>query len=196
MPLSDLSQRALRRLARQADAHRRHDLASFESLAADHHLSMRHLRLIADAWAEGGRSGLQAIGPAQPLQDWQPIVRAEAIIETWRRHHFPLDVFETTAWRNRVTVHWLIPAVDRTQAVQRHPLMQLRRTEKGRWHLFRRASQGEWWPVIVRGRRKRQALSTCLDVVRTDATRQFWGDSGPPVDLAHGDAAPYVPSQW
>lgn len=193
LPLNDLSRRALRRLARQADAYRRRDIVRFESLAADHHISARHLRLIADAWGEGGPTGLHAIGPAHPLEDWRPIVRAEAIIETWRRRHFPLDALETRAWRNRVTVDRMVPAVDRAGPLDRHPLMQVRRTDDGRWHLFRPASHGEWWPVVVRGRRQRQALSACLDAVRLDPLHHFWGEGGPPRDLAHGDAIPLVP---
>ncbi|CAN5233583.1 hypothetical protein BH23ACT9_BH23ACT9_12790 [soil metagenome] len=119
--------------------------------------------------------------------------RAEEVIETWRRPHFPLDVLEVQAWRNRLTVWWLVPGDDRSQGLTRHPLMQLRRTDDGRWHLYRRAVQGEWWPVTVRGRRRRQSLSASLDAVRVDPLHHFWGDGGPPLDLAHGDAMPESP---
>lgn len=191
-PLSDLGARALRRLARRADRFRRRDTARFESLAIRTGITPRQLRLLADAWAEGGPSGLAAMGPAQGGQE-EVMERAEAVIETWRRRHFPLDALETQCWRDRITVWWLVPGPDRSGALQRHPLMQLRRTPDGRWHLFRRAVQGEWWPVVVRGRRRRQSLSACLDAVRIDPLHHFWGVSGPPADLAHGDGLPDSP---
>jgi len=68
--------------------------------------------------------------------------------------------------------------------------MQVRVTPDGRWHLFRRAAQGEWWPVVVRGRGRRQSLSACLDAVRVDELNMFWGSEGPPEDLAAGDGLP------
>lgn len=192
-PLERLSPRGLRRLARRADRLRRMDVARFDDLAAAHGISARQLRLLADAWAESGRSGIEAIGPAVHLADWSLITRAQAVIETWRRRHFPLDALETTSWRNRITVHWLVPGEDRRGDLLRHPLMELRRTPDGRWHLYRMAVQGEWWPVMVRGRRRRQSLSACLDEVRVDSLHHFWGVSGPPSDLARGDAMPDSP---
>ena len=191
-PLSDLSFGALRRLARRADRYRLRDTARFEALAVQMGVSPRQLRLLADAWAEGGPSGLRAMGPAigadEALMD-----RAEAVIETWRRRHFPLDALEIQRWRDRITVWWLVPGADRSGELERHPLMQLRWTPDGRWHLFRRAVQGEWWPVVVRGRRRRQCLSACLDAVRVDPLHHFWGTTGPPADLAYGDALPDSP---
>ncbi|HUG83127.1 MAG TPA: hypothetical protein VMM13_01115, partial [Euzebya sp.] len=164
----------------------------FEALAIRTGVTPRQLRLLADAWAEGGRSGLEAIGPAPEGED-ELMARAEEVIETWRRRHFPLDALEVQRWRGRSTVWWLVPGQDRGGDLQRHPLMQLRRTGDGRWHLFRRAIQGEWWPVVVRGRRRRQSLSACLDAVRVDPLHHFWGPSGPPADLAYGDAPPDSP---
>lgn len=191
-PLAALSPRSLRRLARRADRYRRRDTTRFQALARETGISPRQLRLLADAWAEGGASGLRAIGPAQSADDVL-MARAEAVIETWRRRHFPLDALEAQRWRDRITVWWLVPGPDRSGELERHPLMQLRWTADGRWHLFRRAVQGEWWPVVVRGSRRRQSLSACLDAVRVDPLRHFWGTTGPPLDLAHGDAMPDSP---
>ncbi len=169
-------------------------MLAFEDLAAHLDVSVRQLRLLADAWAEAGRSGLAALGPAEAPGDRGLMSRAEALVEVWRRRHFPLDALETSVWRNRITVWWLVPGEDRQAGLQRHPLMQLRRTPEGRWHLYRRAVQGEWWPVTVRGRRRRQPLSACLDVVRVDALHHFWGIGGPPADLATGDGLPDLPT--
>ncbi|MEE8602672.1 hypothetical protein [Euzebya tangerina] len=192
-PLEALTPTQLRRLAKRADKARSRDVAEFEFLAASASITPRQLRLVADAWAEGGHSGLAAIGPAREVDDVGVMDRAEAVIETWRRRHFPLDAFEVSTWRNVLTVDWMVPAARRSQGLVRRPLMQLRRTEDGRWHLYRRAIQGEWWPVLVRGRRRRQPLSACLDAVRVDPLHHFWGEGGPPVDLADGDALPDSP---
>lgn len=188
-PLQGLSRRGLARLARRADRLRRRDVTRLEALAEDVDTSPRRLRLLADAWNEGGGPGLTALGPAVPA-DEDLMRRAEEVIETWRRRHFPLDALEVDRWRNRLTVAWLRTPSDPTEHLVHQPLMQLRRTEGGRWHLYRRAAQGEWWPVLVRGRRRRQSLSACLDVVRVDPLHQFWGNDGPPTDLAEGDGLP------
>lgn len=188
-PLAGFSSRALRRLAKKADRLRRRDVVRFEELAAAEGITPRRLRLLADAWAEGGDSGLRSLGPGTRV-DPQPMARALEIIETWRARHFPLDALRTQVWRNRVTVWWLRPSSDPTEDLVEDPLMQLRRTDDGRWHLYRRAAQGEWWPVTVRGRRRRQSLSACLDTVRIDPLHHFWGGQGPPTDLAVGDARP------
>ena len=192
-PFESLTGAQLRRLAKRADRVRGRDVTEFESLAASASVSPRQLRLVADAWAEGGQSGLTAIGPPQPVADPEIMDRAIAVIETWRRRHFPLDALQTDVWRNIVTVNWLVPGHVRSGELTQQPLMQLRRTEDGRWHLYRRAVQGEWWPVSVRGRRRRQSLSACLDEVRIDPLRHFWGEGGPPTDLAAGDALPDSP---
>jgi hypothetical protein len=191
-PLDELPPRALVRLARRADRYRRRDVTRLPALALEHDVETRQLRLLADAWAEGGAAGLRALGPATAV-DPGAVERATAIIETWRRRHFPLDALQVDTWRNRVTVLWLVPSPVRGGELDRVPLMQLRWTDGGRWHLYRRAAQGEWWPVVVRGRRRRQSLSACLDTVRVDPLRQFWGDGGPPTDLAAGDGLPDLP---
>ncbi len=177
-PLNDMSERELRALARRAHRLRRRDMERFQDLAAEQDISVRQLRLLADAWVEGGGAGVRALGPGVPTQD-AAMARAEAVIETWRRRHFPLDALQVDVWRNRLTVWWLLPAEDRTAALERRPLMELRRTPDGRWHLYRRAVQGEWWPVLVRGRRRHQSLSACLDMVRVDPLHQFWGSANP-----------------
>jgi hypothetical protein len=191
-PFADLGPRGLARLARRADRLRRRNVDSFRDLADQHGVDLRQLRLLADAWLEGGASGVRAVGPTGE-GDPEAMQRAVAVVETWRRHHFPLDALSSEVWRDRLTVHWLVPAADRTAALDRHPLMQLRRSPDGRWHLYRRAVQGEWWPVVVRGRRRRQSLSACLDAVRVDPLRHFWGTGGPPRDLASGDGLPDLP---
>lgn len=188
-PLARINLRALRRLAKKADRMRRRDVVRFEALAAAEGITPRRLRLLADAWAEGGVSGLHALGPGTQV-DPSPMSRALEVIETWRARHFPLDALRSEVWRNRVTVWWLRPSSDPTEDLVEQPLMQLRRTKDGRWHLYRRAAQGEWWPVAVRGRRRRQSLSACLDAVRVDLLHHFWGAQGPPTDLAVGDARP------
>ena len=192
-PLEGLGYRQLVRLAKRADRLRRRDVARFGDLAAQQLITPRQLRLLADAWDEGGRSGVDAIGPAPEDVDPLHLHRAELIVETWRRRHFPLDALETSVWRNRVTVYWMVLGRDRTRGLVRSPLMQLRRTTDGRWHLYRRAARGEWWPVTVRGRRRRQSLSACLDAVRVDPLNHFWGAAGPPRDLADGDGLPPLP---
>ena len=191
-PLRGMSPRALQRLARRADRYRRRDVAKFERVAREHHITVRRMRMLADAWAEAGPVGVDALAPARPA-DPVLMARAEEVIETWRRRHFPLDRLETEIWRNRLNVWWMRPNDEPTGELVRHPLMQLRRTDDGRWHLYRRAVQGEWWPVVVRGRRRRQSLSACLDAVRVDPLHHFWGHGGPPTDLAVGDALPDWP---
>lgn len=186
-PLGDLRPAALRRLARRGDRLRRRDMARFQQVAVRTGITSRQLRLLADGWDEGGRSGVAALGPATPA-DPELMRRAEQVVETWRRNHFPLDALRTETWRNRLTVWWLRPSARPTDDLHEHPLMQLRRSDDGRWHLYRRAVQGEWWPVRVRGRRRRQPLSACLDAVRVDPLQHFWGSHGPPEDLAVGDA--------
>ena len=191
-PLDDLTTTSTVRLARRADRLRRRDVSQFERLAQDHDVAPRRLRLLADAWAEAGRQGIEALGPAVPV-DQGLMERAGDVIETWRRRHFPLDALRVDVWRNRLTVWWMRPTDDPTGSLDPHPLMQLRRTADGRWHLYRRAVQGEWWPVVVRGRRHRQSLSACLDAVRADTLHHFWGAQGPPDDLAVGDGMPDWP---
>jgi hypothetical protein len=191
-PLAALSTRALRRLARRADRYQRRDADRFGALAERAGITTRQLRLLADAWAEAGPSGVRAIGPA-PVVDADLMDRAEAVLEVWRRRHFPLDAIEVERWRNRITIWRRVPGDDRTGELDRHALMQLRRTDDGRWHLYRQAVQGEWWPVVVRGRHRPQSLSSCLDAVRIDALHQFWGAGGPPTDLCDGDGLPDLP---
>ncbi len=190
-PLAHLSAFQLRRLARRADRLRHHDVSRFADLADQHGITVRQLRLLADAWAEAGPCGVAALGPAPPEVPEHVMERALDIIETWRRRHFPLDALEVERWRNRITVRRVAPAADRAEPPVVRPLMQLRRTGDGRWHLYRKAAQGEWWPVTVRGRRRRQSLSACLDAVRIDLLNQFWVPEGRPIDLAFEDGPPW-----
>lgn len=191
-PLDDLTPRALNRLARRADRLRHRDVTGLADLAREHDVQPRQLRMLADAWQEGGPTGVQMLGPAVAAEP-ETMHRAEAVVERWRRSHFPLDALESEVWRNRLTVWWLVPGQDRTGDLERLPLLQVRRSRDGRWHLYRRAVQGEWWPVTVRGRRRRQSLSDCLDAVRIDPLRHFWGVDGPPQDLADDGWMPDPP---
>lgn len=163
------------------------DIDAFAQLAEERGISLRQLRLLADAWAEGGKAGVEALGPAPGSAELtDPVMRrAVAVIETWRSVHFPLDAVDIDVWRNRVTLRQLLPDPhNRTAPLQQVLVCQLRWTSGNRWHLYRRAAWGEWWPVVVRGRRRRQSLSACLDAVRVDLLNQFWGPPGPPADLA------------
>jgi hypothetical protein len=178
-PASDFAPRRLRRIARRAERARRHG-HGVERLAARTGLPPRQLRFLADAWAEGGRSGLDAIGPAPPRSDSDAMRRADGAIEAWRRRHYPLETLRWERWRNRVTVWQVVPPADRQAAPERRPVLQLRWTPDGRWHLYRKAAQGEWWPVPVRGRRAPQDVIDCLDAARVDVANQFWtGDEAP-----------------
>lgn len=178
-PLAQVGARRLVKLARRGDRLRRRSLTRFAALAASHDIAPRQLRLLADAWAAGGRSGLRALGPATPVTDPAVMAWAVEMVEAWRRRHFPFDALEPDVWRNRLTVWWLQPGDTPTAALRRHPLLQVRRTPDGRWHLYRRAAQGEWWPVVLHGRRARQSLAACLNAVRLDAVGEFWGAGGP-----------------
>ena len=172
----DLRPRALRRLAR--DAVRARGTAGLAALAQRSGQDARTLRLLADAWLEGGPSGLAALGPAPAATDEAAMVRADGALEAWRRRHFPLEALRWDVWRNRVTVWHLLPGADRRGDLERRALCHLRLTPDGapdgRWHLYRKAAQGEWWPVVVQGRRAAQDLRHCLDAVRVDAVGQFW----------------------
>jgi len=146
------------------------------ALADRYGMGVRDLRLLADAWAEGGRDGVVALGPAtDDSSDQEAVVQAEAAIQAWRDRHYPLDLLEVDVWRNRLTVWQLVANDDdRRGAPQRRPLLQVRRTAGGRWHLYRRAAQGEWWPVTVGGRCAPQTLDDCLQAVHVNAAWQFW----------------------
>jgi hypothetical protein len=170
--LAGLSPRRLRAVARRSDRLRRRDPAKLDRMASALQVPVRQLRMLADAWAAGRASGVAALGPAPADTDERPLADAAAEIDEWRARHFPLDVFEVEIWRNRLTVWHVRAADDRQAAPTRRPLLQLRCTG-GQWHLYRRAAQGEWWPVVVPGRRPRSARE-CLDAVRVDIGNQFW----------------------
>ncbi len=173
-PLAALSDRRLARLARRAHRVRGRGERRFAELAERAGVAPRRLRLLADAWAEGGAAGVAALGPASTQTDPAAVRDLDASLETWRRRHYPLEVLRWRVWRNRVTVEHVVPGADRRGDAAARPLFQLRVTDRGRWHLYRKAAQGEWWPVAVAGRRGAQDLAACLDAVRTDPANQFW----------------------
>jgi hypothetical protein len=185
-PLADARPALLRRLARRADRLRRRRPDALPALAAQHGVTVRRLRLLADAWAEAGASGVQALGPALPMPV-EPMAHADAELARWWAAHHPLESLRWDVWRNRITVWWLVPDADRRD-VERRPLLHLRLTHDGRWHLYRRAAQGEWWPVVVRGPRHPQTLQHCLEAVELDAGNGFW--SAPAPTLASLDEQP------
>jgi hypothetical protein len=171
-PLALLTRRQLRTVARRAARHRRRggDLAA---LTTDLGVDERRLRLLADAWAEAGDSGIDALGPAVRTPD-TVAAHADAALERWRARHYPFELLHWEIWRNRVTVWRLLSPADRQAAASSVPLLQLRVTHEGRWHLYRKASRGEWWPVSVRGPGRRQDLEDCLDAARVDPGNRFW----------------------
>lgn len=171
-PLAALPPRRLAAIARRADRLRRANLAAFEALAAVTGVEPRRLRLLADAWNAAGRSGVAALRPPSDRAD----VAAEAVVaalEAWRRRSLPLEALRWDLWRNRVTVWRAVPPEDRTGPAVEAALLQLRRTDDGGWHLYRRAAQDEWWPVRVGTRRRGSSLAACLDAVLSDPAGQF-----------------------
>lgn len=173
-PLAGLRPREVRALARRAHGlHHRRRAGALEDLSNATEIPLRRLRMLADAWAEAGPSGVDAMGPAVDTPR-HLMALAEEALDEWRARHFPLELLRWDVWRNRITVWWVVPNADRAAAPQRRPLLQLRLTHEGRWHLYRRASAGEWWPVTVRGPRRPQGLTDCLDVVTADAANRFW----------------------
>lgn len=175
-PLDGYSTRALVRLARRAARAWERRADGLERLALRTDVPMRRLRMLGDAWTEGGVSGVEALGPAPADADVDPgaMRRMDGALETWRRRHYPLETLCWDVWRNRVTVWHLVPGPDRLGDLERRPLAHLRLTADGRWHLYRKASQGEWWPVIVNGRRTAQDMHVCLDFVHLDPDGRFW----------------------
>jgi hypothetical protein len=182
-PLAEASPRRLRRLARRADQLRRRRPDGLHELADSVQVPIRQLRLLGDAWAEGGASGVEALGPAFATPQAHMDAAADAL-ERWRAKHHPLEAVRWDIWRNRITVWWLVPDVERNE-VERRPLLQLRLTHDGRWHLYHRAAHGEWWPVVVRGPREHQSVEDALSAVERDAGNRFWSGEGaapPPGD--------------
>lgn len=173
-PLAGLSLRAVARLARRAHRRRMRGSGTLGRLADATGVSTRRLHLLADAWAEGGPSGVAALGPAPREVDTDEMGRVDAALDAWRRRHYPLEVLRWDAWRNRVTVWHLVPGADRRGDPERRALAHLRLTGDGRWHLYRKAAQGEWWPVTVDGPRVHQDLDACLAAVCIDRTNVFW----------------------
>jgi hypothetical protein len=134
----------------------------------------RRLRLLADAWNEGGASGVTALGPAPRDVDRDSMRRIDGALEAWRRRHYPLEALRWDVWRNRVTVWHLVPGPNRRGDLDRRALAHLRLTPEGRWHLYRKAAQGEWWPVPVLGPRGEQDMHACLEAIRLDPGGAFW----------------------
>lgn len=176
-PLATLDARRLARLARRADRVRRTRGKGLHALAARVGVPARRLRLLADAWAEAGAEGLVALGPAPECVDDAAVGHADAAIEAWRQRYYPLETLEWEVWRNRITVWRVVPPADRRAGAERRPLLQLRWTD-ARWHLYRRAAQGEWWPVPVNGPRRAQDVDACLDEVHRDLGGRFWSEPG------------------
>ena len=171
---SDLPPRRLRRLAKRAHRARQQGVRSFERLVDASGVAPRQLRLLADAWAEGGGAGIEALAPAAGTLDAEVLEELDDTLESWRRRHYPLETLQWEVWRNRVTVWQVVPGPDRRGPADRLPILQLRRTADSGWHLYRKAAQGEWWPVIVSGSTVLTTLESCLDTVRLDIARQFW----------------------
>ncbi len=181
-PLQGWRIRRLVRLARRAHRGRGRGAEVLGRLAERADVSPRRLRLLADAWAEGGRSGIVALGPAPAVVDQAAVQRMDGALEAWRRRHYPLEALRWDSWRNRLTVWQLVVGADRRGELDRRPLCQLRLTPDGRWHLYRKAVLGEWWPVAVMGRRAEQGADSCLDAVRADVLGVFWNASSQALD--------------
>lgn len=177
-PLAEATARRLKRVARRVHRVRSRRPHELVDLAADQGVPMRRLRLLGDAWAEGGSSGIEAIGPAMEAPPAQT-AHAAVVLESWRARHHPEVCLRWDVWRNRVTVWWLVPDPEQ-QRIDRRPLLQLRLTSGGRWHLFHRAALGEWWPVVIRGPRAAQTVDDCLAAVERDAGNRFWRDAEDP----------------
>ncbi len=175
-PLAGRSPRSLVRLARRASRAWERRADGLERLALRTDVPVRRLRMLGDAWTEGGASGVEALGaaPARDDVDADELRRIDGALEAWRRRHYPLETLRWDVWRNRVSVWHLVPGPDRRGDLDRRPLAHLRLTGDGRWHLYRKASQGEWWPVIVNGRRGPQDMHHCLEAVRIDLEGRFW----------------------
>ena len=177
-PLAALDPRALRAIARRADRLRRADPDGFARMAARTGVEVRRLRLLADAWTAAGASGVEALGPA-PADGADVVPEAVgAALEAWRRRSLPLEALRWDVWRNRVTVWRAVAPDDRTGAPAEEALLQLRRTPDGRWHLYRRAAQDEWWPVRVGRGRRGTTLAACLDAVLADPAGRFLPQAG------------------
>lgn len=176
---SDVPPWRLRRLAKKAYRARQRGEDAFFRLAESSRMSPRGLRLLADAWAQGGAGGVAALAPAEGLLTPHLVGEVDATLEGWRRQHYPLETLQWEVWRNRVTVWQIVPGPNRLGPVERRPVLQLRRTADDVWHLYRKAAQGEWWPVIVSGGARATSLQDCLDAVRLDVARQFWPPRSP-----------------
>jgi len=183
-PLQGWRTQRLVHLARRAHRRRARGEEALLRLARRAGVSPRRLRLLADAWAEGGRSGIVALGPAPADVDQTAIQRVDGALEAWRRRHYPLEALRWDSWRNRLTVWQLVVGADRRGEAVRRPLCQLRVTPDGRWHLYRKAVQGEWWPVPVLGRRVDQNADSCLEAVRADVLGFFWNAASPTAEGA------------
>ena len=171
-PVLDLPLRRLRRLARRAHRARLGRPGSFEDLAAANGLPLRSLRLLADAWAAGGESGIEALAGSGAQLPEDVLDELDEALESWRRQSHPLETLQWEVRRNRVAVRQVVPGRDRLGPAEHRDLFQLRRTPDDGWHLYRTARGGEWWPVVVTP--PPASLQDCLDAVRLDVARQFW----------------------
>lgn len=169
-----LPPRRLRRLARRASRSRRQGERALADLAVDSGLSLQRLRLLADAWTQGGRAGVDALGPAHGRLHDDAVRELDAALERWRRRHYPLETLQWEVWRNRVTVWQVVPGADRRGPAQRTAVLQLRHCEPDGWFLYRTTRAGGWWPVVISGSGEPVDLERCLDTVRLDIARQFW----------------------
>lgn len=171
---SPTSTRRLRRLARRAYRCRRLGEQAVTELSASSGLPVRRLRLLADAWAQGGRAGVDALGAPRGSLPHDVVGDLDAALEGWRRRHYPLETLQWEVWHNQVTVWQLVPARDRLGPPDRSPVVQLRHAGTPGWFLYRCSRRGDWWPVVVSGAAEPVDLARCLDTVRLDIARQFW----------------------
>lgn len=171
---SPISRRRLRRLAKRAFRTRRLGEQAFRELSTSTGVSLQRLRLLADAWAQGGREAVDALGGAKGNLPDDVVAELDAALESWRRQHYPLETLQWEIWRNRVTVWQLVPGRDRLGPAGRTAVLQLRHADMPGWFLYRLTRGGDWWPVVISGSCEPVDLDRCLDTVRLDIARQFW----------------------
>jgi hypothetical protein len=178
-PLEGWSPRRVAGLARRADRTRLRGPGALDALGGRLGVPSRQLRLLAEAWAAGGRSGVTALGPAPEQPDQLTMLHARVAVETWALRSFPGRSARADVWRNRVTI-WLR---DRRGTGGDRPLAHLRLSADGRWHLYRRGALGDWWPVSLHDTGDGRDIYRSLAVVRDDRLRLFC--PGPPREERH-----------